>query len=117
MKPIAELKKMWSLYANGNQISDITPLAGLAKLDALDLSGNQISDLAPLKGLKAWKYLFLGNNKLTDVKVLIEMGKADKESNFAPFWKVYLSGNPLSDEAKGAQLEELKKVAKSVEFK
>ena len=119
LKPVAGLKKVWSLYANNNEISDLSPLAGLEKLDALDLSGNQVTDLSPLKGLKAWKYLFLGDNKLTDVKILVEMAKGDKEGDkkFAPFWKVYLSGNPLSDDAKTAQLEELKKVAKIVEFK
>jgi hypothetical protein len=68
--------------------------------------------------MKSFDFLFLDNNKITDLKVLIEMGKADKEGpqNFAPFWQVYLKGNPLSDEAKKSQLEELKKVAKTVVF-
>ena len=39
------------------------------------------------------------------------MAKADNEGpkRFAPFWNVYLAGNPLSDAAKTAQVEELKK--------
>jgi len=116
-KPAPGSPKIWSLYLNDNEIADISPIAGLKKLDSLDLSGNQVADISPLRELNAWKYLFLSNNKLTDLQLLVEMGKADQKSNFAPFWKVYLSGNPLSDAAKGAQLEELKKVTKSVEFK
>jgi hypothetical protein len=30
--------------------------------------------------------------------------------NFAPYWNLYLAGNPLSDEAKTKQIEELKKL-------
>ena len=99
---MAGLSKLWSLYLDGNQIEDLKPLTGLKNLDSLDLRGNAVADLAPLKELTEWKYLFLDNNKVTDLKVLIEMGKADKEGSqrFAPFWNVYLSGNPLSDEAK-----------------
>jgi internalin A len=115
----AQTPKIWSLYLDGNQIENIAPIAALKKLDSLDLRGNAVADLAPLKELTEWKFLFLENNKVADLKVLIEMGKADKEGSqrFAPFWQVFLSGNPLSDEAKKAQLEELKKVAKKAEFK
>jgi len=119
VKPLAGLGKVWSLYLDGNQIQDIKPLANLKKLDSLDLRGNAVADIAPLKELTEWKYLFLDKNKLTDLKVLIDMGKADKAGSqrFAPFWNVFLSGNPLSEEAKKSQLAELKKVAKMVDFK
>jgi internalin A len=118
LTPIAGLGKLWSLYLDGNQIENIAPLANLKTVDSLDLRGNAVSDIAPLKGLTEWKYLLLDNNKLTDVKVLIEMGKADKEGSqrFAPFWNIYLSGNPLSEDAKKSQLEELKKWSKKVVF-
>ena len=106
------------MYLDGNQIDNIQPVANLKSLDSLDLRGNAIADISPLKGLTEWKFLFLDNNKVTDLKVLIEMAKADKEGSqrFAPFWQVYLKGNPLSDEAKKAQLDELKKFAKTVAF-
>ena len=44
------------------------------------------------------------------------MAKKDFEGQkrFAPFWRVYLGDNPLSEAAKGAQLEELKKYCKKV---
>jgi len=49
----------------------------------------------------------------TDLGVLVTMAKKDYDEptkrRFAPFWKVYLKGNPLADAAK-AQIEELKKM-------
>jgi internalin A len=49
---------------------------------------------------------------LTDLGVLVEMAKKDAagEKRFAPFWYVDVTGNPLSDAAKGAQLGELRKL-------
>ena len=118
LAPIAGLTKLWSLYLDGNQIENLAPIANVKNLDSLDLRGNAVVDLSPIKGLTEWKYLFLDNNKITDISVLSAMGKADKEGpqRFAPFWNVYLTGNPLSDEAKKTQLEELKKFAKTVVF-
>ncbi len=117
LKPIGELKKIWSLYLAENQVEDLKPLAGLKWLDSLDLRGNQVVDLSPLKGLTEWKFLFLDKNKVTDLGVLIEMAKKDREGSqrFSFFWQVYLSDNPLSDEAKKTQLPELQKLAKTVQ--
>lgn len=117
LKPLADLKKIWSLYLSDNQIEDLSPLAGLKWLDSLDLRGNQVADISPLKDLTEWKFLFLDRNKLTDLGVLIEMGKKDREGSqrFSFFWNIYLSENPLSDEAKKTQLPELQKVAKTVQ--
>jgi len=118
LQPLAELKKIWSLYLAENQIADIGPLAGLKWLDSLDLRGNQVADLAPLKELSEWKFLFLDKNKVTDLGVLIEMGKKDREGSqrFSYFWNIYLSENPLSDEAQKTQVPELRKVAKTVQL-
>jgi internalin A len=115
LTPLANLRQLWSLYLANNQIQDITPLGQLKTLDSLDLRGNRISDLAPLRGLTEWKYLSLDNNKITDVSVLVEMGKADREDapSFSLFWRIDLSGNPLSDPA---QIDKLREVAKSVVF-
>ena len=48
--------------------------------------------------------------KMSNIQVLVEMAKKDRagSNRFAPFWKVYLTGNPLSDAAKKVQLEELR---------
>ncbi|MFV1965695.1 MAG: leucine-rich repeat domain-containing protein [Pirellulaceae bacterium] len=117
--PLAGLGKLGSLYLDGNALGDISPLAKLEALRSLDLRGNQVADLAPLKKLKEWKYLFLDGNRVTDLSVLIEMGTKDKagDQRFAPFWSIYLSGNPLTDEAKKTQLAQLRRVAKKVVFK
>lgn len=108
--PLANLKKLWSLYLGGNQIADIKPLAGLKNVDTLDLARNKLTDLSPLTDLQPSKFLFLENNQVADLAVLVAMAKKDAEGEkrFAPFWQVYLNGNPLTDAAK-AQTEELKK--------
>jgi internalin A len=106
---------MWSLYLGGNQITDVKPLAGLKSLDTINLSGNGLVDIAPLAGLTPSKFLFLQGNKITDLAVLVNMAKADAEGEkaqkrFAPFWYVDVSGNPLSDEAKTAQITKLRQI-------
>ena len=52
------------------------------------------------------RFLFLGNNKVADLSVLVAMAKKDSEGEkrFAPFWRIYLAGNPLSDAAKNTQV-------------
>jgi hypothetical protein len=50
----------------------------------------------------------LAQNKITDLAPLVEMAKNDKQKRFAPFWRLYLYENPLSDQAKNEQVAELK---------
>ncbi|MFP6657062.1 MAG: leucine-rich repeat domain-containing protein, partial [Pirellulales bacterium] len=52
------------------------------------------------------------NNKVADLKVLVEMAQQDSKGDmrFAPFWRLYLAGNPLSDDAKKSQVPTLKKL-------
>ena len=109
--PVAKLTKLWSLYLGGNQITDIKPLAGLKGIDTIDLARNGLADLSPLADLQPAKFLFLEKNQITDLSVLVAMAKKDAEGEkrFAPFWNVFLVGNPLSDAAKGAQVSELQK--------
>jgi Leucine-rich repeat (LRR) protein len=110
--PLAELTKLHALYLTANPIEDFKPLASLKNIERLDLRNTGISDLSPLAELTEWQsHLFLHGNKITDLSVLVAMAKKDFEGQkrFAPFWKVYLGENPLSDAAKTAQIEELKK--------
>ncbi len=109
--PLEGLTKLWSLYLSKNQIADLKPIAPLTRIESLDLRDNEITNLEPLAGYTDLKYLMLENNKITDVGVLVEMAKRDfeGEKRFAPFWRVYLTGNPLSDKARQVQLPELKK--------
>jgi internalin A len=109
---LAGFKGAVAIYLRDNPVTDLKPLAELKKLQRLDVRGCGLSDLSPLKNLTEWTYLMLDNNKITDIALLVEMAKADAagQKRFAPFWNVYLHGNPLSDAGK-AQVEELKKIS------
>jgi Leucine-rich repeat (LRR) protein len=108
--PVATLKNLWSLYLDGNKVSSLSALKDLKLLSTLGLRGNAVSELSPLGGLTELRFLFLENNKITDLGALVQMAKEDaaKEKRFVPYWKVYLSGNPLSESAKSAQLKDLR---------
>lgn len=116
---LGELSRLWSLYLEGNKVSDLGVLAKIKKLSSLDLKDNGIADIKPLSGLTELRYLFLDGNKVSDISTLVAMAKADaaKEKRFAPFWRVYLDGNPLSETAKSTQLAELKSYGSRVTFK
>ena len=62
--------------------------------------------------------LFLQDNKIKDVKVLVNMAKKDDKGDqrFAPFWRIWLGGNPLSDKATSKQLEKLKKLGARIDL-
>jgi len=109
--PLAELKKTHALYLANNPIENFGPLAALKKLERLDLRGTGISDLGPLAEQTEWRFLFLHGNKITDLAPLVAAAKKDFEGQkrFAPFWRLYVGENPLSDAAKGAQIDEIKK--------
>ncbi|WP_096156570.1 leucine-rich repeat domain-containing protein [Bacillus sp. FJAT-45066] len=87
-------KNLYSLYAMGNEITDLSPLANLEELmfvnlsenlitniDALnglyifelDLSFNPISDISVLNTLEDLSYLFLHNTNITDISVLLDL--------------------------------------------
>lgn len=118
VKPLEGLNRLWSLYLGGNQVTDLQPLAGLTRIDVLDLQGNGVADLKPLAGYTELSKLFLQGNQITDLSVLVEMAKRDAEGEkrFAPFLRVYLGGNPLSDEARKVQLPELKRFVQQVQI-
>jgi internalin A len=109
---LAGFKGAVAIYLRDNPVTDLKPLAELRRLQRLDVRGCGLSDLSPLKNLTEWTYLMLDNNKIADIAVLVEMAKADNagQKRFAPFWNVYLHGNPLSDAGK-AQVEELKTIS------
>lgn len=107
---LAEMPKVISLYLEKNKVSDITPLKSL-RLERLDLKDNQVKDVSPLKDMTELRYTFLERNQLTDLSPLVEMAKKDAagERRFAPYWNLYLAGNPLGDAGK-AQVAELAKI-------
>lgn len=113
---IAGLLRLWSLSLSGNGITSLTGLKELKQLCVLSLKGNRIADLSPLSGLPALRMLFLENNQIRDLDVLVDMATKDaqNEKRFAPFVKIYLSGNPLSDAARTSQAAELRSTGASI---
>ncbi len=108
--PLSKMEKLASLYLANNQVADLKPIAGLKWIGSLDLKGNQVADVAPLSGLTEQRYTFLQDNKVTDLGPLVEAAKKDAagDKRFAPYWHLYLTGNPLSEQAKTEQIEALK---------
>src|SRR5262245_34797516 len=137
--PLDKLTALSALYADGNQIADITAVAGLTKLSSLSLNRNkitdiapvaklthlmtlglrenQVSDLSPLAKLNELSLLMLDKNKIADLAPLVAAAKTDAAGprRFAPYLRLYLAGNPLSDAAKSEQLGELKKIGVRLE--
>jgi Leucine-rich repeat (LRR) protein len=109
IEPIGKMTKLASLYLGHNQIADLKPLANVKRISTLDLSNNKITDVAPLREMNNLHITQLQNNEIKDLAPIVEMAKkdADGEKRFAPYWELYLGGNPLSDAGK-KQLEELK---------
>lgn len=132
LQPLSAMTKLSALYLAENQIENVAPLAGLTRLSSLDLAKNKISDIAPLANIPRLNVLKLSDNavasiapatqhppqsmlliernKIEDLTPLVAAAKADAEGqkSFAPFLRLYLEGNPLSEAAKNQQLAELK---------
>lgn len=119
LKPLAKLEKLRSLYLKSNKIKEIKPLAKLTKLSSLDLSMNEVGDVSALSEMTELRFTFLNKNKVTDLAPLVEMAKKDVagKKRFAPYWNLYVGDNPLSDDATGKQIPELKKLGVRVRLK
>lgn len=132
VEPLAGLTNLASLYLSGNKIADLKPLAGLTRLASLslarnrivdlsaltkinrlttlDLSENQIEDITPLRQQTELSLLMLQGNKIRDLSALVAAVKADYDGpkRFAPYLRLYLAGNPLSDAARTSQMAALR---------
>lgn len=116
--PLRPLKGLASLYLARNKIQDLAPLAEVDRLSTLNLSGNQVEDLAPLKGQKDLRLLILDHNKIQNLAAVVCWTSADAEGpkRIAPFLRLYLRENPLSDSAKNEQVSALKALGVKVEL-
>lgn len=110
LAPLAKLTKLSSLDLAKNQVTNLAPLAELKDLSLLKLSENQITDLTAIGNMKRLSMLFLDHNKVQDLAPLVASAKADAEGEkrFAPYLRLWLAENPLSDAAKNEQLPALK---------
>jgi Leucine-rich repeat (LRR) protein len=139
LDPLGGLTNLTALYLGGNAIKDISPLVPLTKLASLSLPKNQIHEIKALEKInKIWnldlcdnrvedagplakqtelKLLQIERNQIKDLKPLVESAKADSggPKRFAPYLRLYLSGNPLTDSAKSAQLAALKDAGVRIE--
>jgi internalin A len=117
--PLAPLVKLWTLSAPKNQIKDLSALEKVTKLSTLDLCDNQVENVGPLSKQTELNLLMIERNQIKDLKPLVESAKADSggPKRFAPYLHVYLSGNPLSDDAKSSQLAALKAAEVRIEEK
>jgi internalin A len=110
LAPLAKLTKLSSLDLAKNQVSNLAPLAEVKDLSLLKLSDNQIEDISAIGNFKRLSMLFLERNKIKDLSPLVASAKADAEGEkrFAPYLRLYLADNPLSDAAKTEQINALK---------
>ena len=81
-------KDLKSLKLGGNRISDVTPLAGLTQLKFLDLHFNEIRDITPLAELRYLTNLNLASNQISDIQPLVAL----TQLRFLKF-----AGNPVLD--------------------
>jgi uncharacterized protein (TIGR03067 family) len=110
LAPLSELTTLSSLSVPRNEVRDLAPLEKVTRLSLLDLKDNQVEDLTPLGKQTELRLLMLDRNKIADLAPLVAAAKADAEGSkrFAPYLRLYLSGNPLSETAKSEQLTALK---------
>ena len=82
MQPLIGLTRLFRLYAERNQVADLTPLARLTSLTRLRLTGNQVTDLSPLFGLSDLRTVSMRDNPLSQeaideqIPALAELGIA-----------------------------------------
>ena len=70
-----------------------------------------MTDISALSGMTELRYTFLERNRITDLTTLVEMARKDAsgEKRFAPYWNLYLAGNPFGDQGR-SQVVELQKI-------
>ena len=133
------MTKLSALYLSDNKIAELAPLAGLSGLSSLDLAKNQITDIKPLgghgpllgaeaerqrdrrhhAGHAAPAAEHAARRAQQDRRPRAaggrRQGRRRRQENFAPFLRLYLAGNPLSDAAKNEQLAALKTAGVRIE--
>ena len=100
--PLANLNNLHvPVYLSYNQSVEVKLLAGLINLRWLSLDGLQITEVEPLADLTNLSLLSLENNQIEDISALVAntgLGEGDE---------VYLTGNPLSDQARNEHIPAL----------
>ncbi len=113
LSPVSGLEKLYTLDVNHNRIQNIDPVASLPRIDTLGLAHNQIEDVSSLPACRSSVYTtYLHGNRITDLAPLVRLAQddADGPKRFVRFWKLYLAGNPLSEEAQNVQIPKLREL-------
>src|SRR5260370_37186288 len=123
LTPLTKVTRISTLNLNDNQVEDVTPLAKQTELSMLLLERNTLKDLPPLleaakadiegsdPGLGAVTVGLsssMGSGPLSATAALFIAKSVGGPRRFAPYLRLYLAGNPLSDAAKAQQLTALK---------
>ncbi len=110
LEPIAGLSKITSLYAGNNPIDNYAAIGNLHWLSSLDLQNGNVKDLHFLMPLQQLRVVNLSHNKIEDLATLVEMCRADLEDRrrFAPYLRIYVQDNPLTEQTKSDQIGKLK---------
>ncbi len=87
------------LKLSNNKITDISPLADLPRLQSLDLKNNQIEDISPLASDTALQYLELSGNQVGDISAVAKLQNLSA---------LYLADNSVADLSPLAELPKLK---------
>lgn len=117
LAPLSEITRLSSLDVAGNQVVDLKPLETVNQLSLLKLSGNKIVDIAPIAKQTQVRMLFIDRNQVTDLAPLVAAAKEDAsgKKRFAPFLRLYLKENPLSEDAQNNQISALKEAGVRIE--
>lgn len=120
LAPLSGLKKIGSLDVAGNGLedADLAPVGQLAWLTHLNVDRNQLKSLAALGPLRELSMVLARENQLADLTAVVEMCRKDVAGSkqFAPYLRLYLAGNPLSDDAKNSQVSALREMGVEVEL-
>ena len=102
MTSLFKLPKVWTLYLDGNKVSNLQGIGALKWLSMLSLKGNQVADLTPLEPLMDLQFLFLDKNPVADITPLHRMWKKDNDGarEWAPYCQIFLTGCPLNEASK-----------------
>jgi Leucine-rich repeat (LRR) protein len=86
------------LFLSDNQIDDISPVTSFKRLMYLDLSGNQMHDISPVANLTSLTYLDVSGNQMDDISPV---------ANLTSLTYLDVSGNQISDISPVANLTSL----------
>ena len=87
----------------------------VTKLSTIDLQDNKIEDVSPLAKQTELSLLMIERNQIKDLKPLVDSAKADSAGpKVRPYFRV-LSGNPLPDAARSAQVAAFKAAGVRIE--